>query len=66
MAVFSSKDFSADNTLRIRNMVAAKLGVAAPATAQQCTDFLSYLLSETTKEHERDAGQAAVVVSPLD
>lgn len=66
MAVFSSKDFTAPNTLRIRNMIAAKLGVPAPATAQQCSDFVTADLQLTTREHEAGVQRAAIVVAAPD
>lgn len=66
MAVFSSKDFTAPNTLRIRNMIAAKLGVSAPATAQQCTDFVTADLQLATREYEQAVQRAAIVVADPD
>lgn len=66
MAVFSTKDFTAPNTLRIRNMIAAKLGVAAPATAQQRSDFLTADVQVQTREWEAAQQRAAVVVADPD
>lgn len=60
MAVFNSKDFTGPNTLRIRNMIAARLGVAPPATSQQCTDYVTSVLQRETKAYEDDAARAAI------
>jgi hypothetical protein len=66
MSVFSSKDFSANDSTRIRNMIASKLGVSAPATQQQCTDFLTAHLKLTTREHELAVARAAPSVTDPD
>jgi hypothetical protein len=63
MAVFSSKDFSGANTTRIRNMIAARTGVPAPATPQQCSDYVTRVLQQDTREHEQEVQRAAIVVT---
>lgn len=60
MSIFSSKDFTAANSTRIRNMIAARTSVPAPATLQQVTDFVTAFLQRETKAYEDDVARAAV------
>lgn len=66
MAIFSSKDFTGADTTRIRNMIAGILEVAAPATNQQCIDFVTTYLKLTTSEYEEGVQRAAISVSDPD
>lgn len=60
MAIISSKDFSAPDTTRIRNMVAGRMGVPAPATQQQTSDYITRLLKRDTKDWEDSVARAAI------
>lgn len=66
MAIFSSKDFTAPNTTRIRTAIAWKLGVPSPATVQQCSDFVTRQLQVFTREYEEGLARAAVSVTDPD
>ena len=66
MAIFVSKDFDSAGTARIRDAIAGILGVAAPATNQQCIDFVTTYLKLTTSEYEEGVQRAAISVSDPD